>query len=65
MNNTAKIIVAVLAGAAAGVVAGILLAPDKGSETRKKVAEAGRKVSSTVSDMLGACKKEFANSEES
>jgi len=38
MNNNAKIGLALLAGAAAGVIAGLLLAPDKGSETRKKIA---------------------------
>jgi gas vesicle protein len=38
-NNTTKIIGAILVGAAVGVVIGMLMAPDKGSETRKKLAD--------------------------
>ena len=38
MNKTSKIMTAFIAGAAAGTLAAILLAPDKGSETRKKLA---------------------------
>jgi len=44
MNNTGKIVKAVAAGAVAGAVLGILFAPDKGSETRKKINEQGKKV---------------------
>ena len=39
MNNTAKIVTGVLAGAAAGALTGILLAPDSGKNTRKKIVE--------------------------
>ena len=35
--NSSKIALAVLGGIAAGAIAGILLAPDKGSKTRKKI----------------------------
>lgn len=36
------VVIGLLAGAAAGALAGILLAPDKGSKTRKKISDAGR-----------------------
>ena len=37
MKNSGNIIGALLLGAAVGAVIGILVAPDKGSETRKKL----------------------------
>jgi gas vesicle protein len=36
-----KIIIGILAGVAAGALAGILFAPDKGVDTRKKVVHKG------------------------
>jgi gas vesicle protein len=38
-DNTGKTILALLAGAAIGAGIGILFAPDKGSETRRKIRE--------------------------
>ena len=37
MTTTTKIALGVLGAAAAGVVIGLLIAPDKGSETRKQI----------------------------
>jgi gas vesicle protein len=37
--NSGKVIISVLAGVAAGAVVGILIAPDKGSKTRKLILQ--------------------------
>lgn len=48
MNNYSKLLMAMMAGAAAGVAVGILIAPDKGSKSRKKIAEQARKLADSV-----------------
>lgn len=50
MSN--KILLGFLAGAAAGALAGILLAPDKGSATRKKIADKAGDVADSVKNSL-------------
>ncbi len=37
--STGKVLLGVLAGAAAGALLGVLLAPEKGTETRKKISK--------------------------
>jgi gas vesicle protein len=59
MNNTLKIVVAVAAGAAAGAALGILFAPDKGSEIRRKIAEQGKKIADNVKDRFETKKNEW------
>ncbi len=54
MNTTEKVIVGVLGGAAAGAILGILFAPNKGSETR-------RKISKTSSDAVNDVKSKIAH----
>lgn len=54
--KTAKTIMGVLGGVAIGAALGILFAPDKGTNTRKKIAEKGNdtknSIKSCVSDLL-------------
>ena len=59
MNTSGKILAAVAAGIAAGAVLGILFAPDKGSETRRKINEKGKKFTDDVKDRFSKSKEKF------
>ena len=50
--STGKVLLGVLAGVAAGAVLGILYAPDKGCETRKKVAKYGKDLTDDLNETL-------------
>jgi len=40
--NTGKVVLGVIGGVAAGALIGVLFAPDKGSQTRKKILDQGK-----------------------
>jgi gas vesicle protein len=48
--NSGKILVGILIGAVAGGIAGILMAPEKGSATRDKIADISEEYIETVKD---------------
>lgn len=50
--SSGKVFLGLVAGLAAGALLGILFAPDKGSETRRKIAETGE-------DYLDSAKEKF------
>ncbi len=52
--NTGKSILGIIAGAAVGAAIGVLYAPEKGVETRKKISAKGRELSDDV-------EKKFSN----
>jgi gas vesicle protein len=51
--SSSKILVGFLAGAAVGALAGILFAPDKGSNTRKKIANKTGDITDSVKNSFG------------
>ena len=48
--NSGKVLLGMLAGVAAGALLGILLAPDKGVNTRKKIAKKGEDYADAIKD---------------
>ena len=61
MNTVAKIAIAAGAGLLAGGVLGILFAPDKGVNTRKKIAENGKKITDAVQEKVTGLKVNIKN----
>ena len=63
MKADSKVLLGLLAGAAIGAIAGILFAPDKGSETRKKIAkntnEVGETLKSSFNDFVDSVKDKY------
>jgi len=49
MKNTSKMLIALGTGLAIGGILGVLFAPDKGSVTRHKIAEGGKKMADKFS----------------
>ncbi len=52
-NDGGKLIGAILLGITIGGALGILFAPDKGSETRKKISSKSGDLSDTIKDKFG------------
>ncbi|MBC7828992.1 MAG: YtxH domain-containing protein [Chitinophagaceae bacterium] len=65
MNSTSKIIAATLAGVATGALLGLLFAPDKGEETRRKISEKYTDLNDTirnkVADLVDTIKNEYGH----
>lgn len=61
--STEKVIVGLLAGLAAGALLGVLFAPDKGSETRRKISENGEafadKLKEKFNELIGKMDEKF------
>ncbi|HEY0745031.1 MAG TPA: YtxH domain-containing protein [Chryseosolibacter sp.] len=57
-----KAVVAVLAGVAAGAVLGMLFAPDKGRDTRKKVSRKGEELADALNEKIEQKFDELLNS---
>ena len=65
---SSKILVGFLAGAAVGALAGILFAPDKGSNTRRKIADKSGDIKDSVknsyNEFVDGVKQTYAGAKE-
>jgi gas vesicle protein len=64
MDNTAKVLIALAAGAAAGAVLGILFAPAKGTETRDNIIKKGKEFADDMSKKFKGMKENCKETEE-
>ena len=61
MKTSSKILIALGAGLAVGGLLGVLFAPDKGSETRRKISNSGKKLSDTIKKKIKSqCEDELS-----
>ena len=63
-NNAGKLIGALALGAAIGAALGILFAPEKGSETRKKLSAKGNGLSDAMKEKVQDFIEKFKEEEE-
>jgi len=54
MDDNTKVVIALLAGLAAGAALGLLFAPEKGSETRDKLTESLKTLSDSIKETAAA-----------
>jgi len=61
MTTKTKLILGLVGAAAAGVVVGLLLAPEKGSDLRKKVGQTAGDWAGHLTDLFANAKGEISN----
>jgi gas vesicle protein len=61
MNSNTKLVLGILGAVAAGAVIGLLLAPEKGSDTRKKIGHTANDWGKQLGDLFSATKTEMMN----
>ena len=62
MNTTTKVLSGFLAGAAIGTIAGILIAPDKGRNTLKKLKEESKHLTDDIAGSVSRTMHELTHS---
>jgi gas vesicle protein len=61
MNSTSKLLLAIIGAAAAGAIIGMLVAPEKGSDLRRRISDTAGDWSSQLSELLASGKEQLAN----
>lgn len=59
MNDSSKVLISFIGGAVVGAALGILFAPDKGSNTRKKIAKSASDLKDEIADTASEKYQEF------
>lgn len=59
MTSTSKIILGVVGAAAVGVAIGMLLAPEKGADIRKKISDTAGDLAGKVTDLIATGKEKL------
>jgi gas vesicle protein len=62
MNTTMKVLGGFLGGVALGTLAGILIAPDRGSNTRKKFKDESKRLYSEIGESVAHTMRELTSS---
>ncbi len=61
MTSTGKIILGVLGAAAAGIAIGMLMAPEKGADMRKRISDTANDLADQVGDIITTGKEKISN----
>lgn len=61
MTTKSKVILGLVGAAAAGVLVGIILAPEKGSEVRKKISQTAGDWATQLSDIFNNAKNQVTD----
>lgn len=61
MSTTSKVILGIVGAAAAGAIIGMLVAPEKGSDLRKKVKETANDWATQLADLFAEQKENLQN----
>ena len=61
MKNNNKVLIAMASGLLAGGVLGLLFAPNKGRETRKRIADGEKKLNKSIKETVNRGKEKFSD----